>query len=164
MYTDAAVATLSTAMLRDKYPDHSLVVTDDWQVNILNLEEVTWKPLDGVELQTHVTFIAPSRRGQSGQVGRYIRFGGFDLWWKQERFIVFVASVSRNSLVLALTSFTPKKSQWSSAFGVTTQHFILKEGKDETASLGLLMAAGYQSGQIGDSVLVSLSKVLVGRI
>ncbi|CCO31902.1 putative ATPase YjoB [Rhizoctonia solani AG-1 IB] len=122
-------------MLRDKYPDHSLVVTDDWQVNILNLEEVTWKPLDGVELQTHVTFIAPSRRGQSGQVGRYVRFGGFDLWWKQERFIVFVAS-------------------WSSAFGVTTQHFILKEGKDETASLGLLMAAGYQSGQIGDSVLV----------
>ncbi|CAE6411716.1 unnamed protein product [Rhizoctonia solani] len=127
--------TFLTTMLREKYPDYSLVVTDDWQVTILNLEGVAWKPLDGVELQTHVAFIAPSRRDQSGQVARSIRFGGFDLWWKEERFIVFVAS-------------------WSSGFGITTQHFILKEGKDETASLGLLMAAGYQSGQIGDSVLV----------
>ncbi|KAH7343407.1 P-loop containing nucleoside triphosphate hydrolase protein [Rhizoctonia solani] len=122
-------------MLRDKYPDHSLVVTADWQVNILNLEGATWKPLEGVELQSQVAFIAPSRRDQPAQVARSIRFGGFDVWWKEERFIVFIAS-------------------WSAGFAMTTQHFILKEGKDETASLGLLMAAGYQFGQIGDSILV----------
>ncbi|KAG8716241.1 hypothetical protein FRC11_006635 [Ceratobasidium sp. 423] len=127
--------TFLTTMLREKYPDHSLIVTADWQVNILNLDGVSWKPLDGVELQSQVTFIAPSRRDRPGQVARTIRFGGFDVWWKEERFIVFIAS-------------------WSAGFGITTQHFILKEGKDETASLGLLMAAGYQSGQIGDAILV----------
>ncbi|KAL5636597.1 hypothetical protein ACGC1H_000524 [Rhizoctonia solani] len=127
--------TFLTTMLREKYPDYSLVVTADWQVNILNLEGVVWKPLDGVELQSQVSFIAPARRDQSGQVVRSIRFGGFDVWWKEERFIVFIAS-------------------WSAGFGMTTQHFILKEGKDETASLGLLMASGYQFGQIGDSILV----------
>ncbi|KAF8681620.1 P-loop containing nucleoside triphosphate hydrolase protein [Rhizoctonia solani] len=148
------IATLSTTMLRDKYPDHSLVVTEDWQVDVLNLEGVAWKPLDGVELQTHVTFIAPTRRNQTGQVARSIRFGGFDVWWKEERFTVFVASVSRDSLTLVLVNLNQKSCQWPSGFGLTTQHFILKEGKDETASLGLLMAAGYQSGQIGNSVLV----------
>ncbi|KAJ1309035.1 hypothetical protein OPQ81_004716 [Rhizoctonia solani] len=127
--------TFLTTMLREKYPDHSLVVTADWQINILNLEGVAWKPLDGVELQSQVMFIAPSRRGQPGQVARSIRFGGFDVQWREENFIVFIAS-------------------WSAGFGITTQHFILKEGKDETASLGLLLAAGYQSGQISDSILV----------
>ncbi|CAE6440785.1 unnamed protein product [Rhizoctonia solani] len=127
--------TFLTTMLRDKYPDYSLIVTADWQVNILNLEGVAWKPLEGVELQSQVSFIAPSRRDQPARVARSIRFGGFDVWWKEERFIVFIAS-------------------WSAGFGMTTQHFILKEGKDETASIGLLMAAGYQFGQIGDSILV----------
>ncbi|CAE6522652.1 unnamed protein product [Rhizoctonia solani] len=127
--------TFLTTMLREKYPDYSLIVTADWQVDILNLDGVAWKPLEGVELQSHVQFIAPSRRDRPGQIARTIRFGGFDVWWKEEKFIIFIAS-------------------WSAGFGVTTQHFILKEGKDESASLGLLMAAGYQSGQIGDSILV----------
>lgn len=83
----------STSTLRSKYPGHSLVVTDDWQVNILNLEGVVWKPLDGVELQSHVTFIAPPRRNIPGQIVRSIRFGGFDVEWKEEKFIIFIASV-----------------------------------------------------------------------
>ena len=46
--------------------------------------------------------------------------------------------------------------QWEAGFGTTTEHFILKEGKDETASLGLIMAAGYSDGAIGDSILVRI--------
>jgi transitional endoplasmic reticulum ATPase len=87
-------------MLRSKYPNHSIVVSDDWQINILNLEGVTWKPLDGVELQSHVAFVAPARRNQSGRLTRSIRFGGFDVKWREESFILYIASVSICSLTL----------------------------------------------------------------
>ncbi|KAF8605324.1 P-loop containing nucleoside triphosphate hydrolase protein [Ceratobasidium sp. AG-I] len=127
--------TFLTNFLRTKYPSHSLVVTSDWQINILNLEGVAWKPRDEVELQSKVMFIPPRRRGVPGQIVRSIRFGAFDLEWKEESFIVYIAS-------------------WEAGFGTTTEHFILKEGKDETASLGLIMAAGYSDGAVGDSILV----------
>lgn len=127
--------TFITSMLRSRYPDHSLVVTSDWQINLLNLEGVVWKPLDGVELQSHVAFVAPPRRNIPGQIVRSIRFGGFDVEWKEEKFIIFIAS-------------------WAAGYSTVTQHFILKEGKDESASLGLIMASGYRAGEIGNSVLV----------
>lgn len=38
-----------------------------------------------------------------------------------------------------------------------TQHFILREGKDESVSLALLMASGYEAGQVGNSILVNTS-------
>ncbi|KAG8746429.1 hypothetical protein FRC10_005140 [Ceratobasidium sp. 414] len=127
--------TFLTNYLRSRYPDHSLVVTDDWQVNILNMEGIMWKPMDEVELQTHVRFIPPRRRNLPGQIARSIRFGGFNVEWKEEKFIMYIAS-------------------WSVGYGDVTQHFVLKEGKDEQASLALVMASGYSQGAIGDSVLV----------
>ncbi|KAG8759532.1 hypothetical protein FRC12_009729 [Ceratobasidium sp. 428] len=127
--------TCSTNYLRSHYPDHSLVVTDDWQVNILNLEGVIWKMIDEVELQSHVHFMPPRRRNLPGQIVRSIRFGGFNVEWKEEKFILYIAS-------------------WSAGFGDITQHFLLKEGKDEQASLALIMASGYSLGEIGDSILV----------
>ncbi|KAG8761768.1 hypothetical protein FRC12_009344 [Ceratobasidium sp. 428] len=127
--------TFLTNYLRSHYPDHSLVVTDDWQVNILNLEGVIWKMIDEVELQSHVHFMPPRRRNLPGQIVRSIRFGGFNVEWKEEKFLLYIAS-------------------WSAGFGDITQHFLLKEGKDEQASLALIMASGYSLGEIGDSILV----------
>ncbi|KAG9105538.1 hypothetical protein FRC07_009204 [Ceratobasidium sp. 392] len=127
--------TFLTNYLRSRYPDHSLVVTDDWQVNILNLEGVIWKTISEVELQSHVQFIPPRRRDLPGQIVRSIRFGGFNLEWRDEKFILYIAS-------------------WAVGYGEVTQHFILKEGKDEQPSLALVMASGYSQGEIGDSVLV----------
>ncbi|KAG8717124.1 hypothetical protein FRC08_008159 [Ceratobasidium sp. 394] len=131
--------TFLTNYLLSHYPDHSLVVTDDWQINILNMEGIMWKPMDGVELQSHVAFIPPPRRDLPGQIVRSIRFGGFNVEWKEEKFIVYIAS-------------------WSVGYGDVTQHFILKEGKDEQASLALIMASGYSQGAIGDSVLEEVQK------
>ncbi|KAG9104194.1 hypothetical protein FRC06_004619 [Ceratobasidium sp. 370] len=122
--------TFLTNYLRSRYPDHSLVVTDDWQVNILNMEGIMWKPMDEVELQSHVRFIPPRRRNLPGQIVRSIRFGGFNVEWKEEKFIMYIAS-------------------WSAGYGDVTQHFVLKEGKDEQASLALVMASGSSTTECG---------------
>ncbi|QRV87747.1 AAA family ATPase [Ceratobasidium sp. AG-Ba] len=127
--------TFLTNYLRSHYPNHSLVVTDDWQINLLNVEGLLWKPLSNVELQSHVQFIPPRRRNLPGMVARSIQFGGFNVEWKDEKFIVYIAS-------------------WPVGWGMVTQHFVLKEGKDEQASIALIMASGYSNGAIGDSVLV----------
>jgi hypothetical protein len=50
--------------------------------------------MQDVELQSHVGFIPPPRRDLPGQIVRSIRFGGFDVEWKEEKFIVYIASVS----------------------------------------------------------------------
>lgn len=70
------------------------MVTSDWQINLFNVEGLLWKPLSDVELQSHVLFIPPRRRNLPGQIVRSIRFGGFNVEWKEEKFIVYIASVS----------------------------------------------------------------------
>ncbi|KAG8706052.1 hypothetical protein FRC08_001300 [Ceratobasidium sp. 394] len=125
--------TFLTNYLRSNYPDHSLVVTDNR--DILDMEGIKSEPMDGVELQSHVAFSPPPRRNLPGQITRSIRFGGFNVEWKEEKFIVYIAN-------------------WSVGYGDVTQHFILKEGKDKQASLALIMASGYSRDAIGDSILV----------
>lgn len=76
----------SADALKKLYPNHSLVMTSDWQMNILGLPGVaiTPKPVD--DLITNLMYLGLRRKGTGGQPAGFlvdsVDFGAFEAVWK----------------------------------------------------------------------------------
>jgi transitional endoplasmic reticulum ATPase len=73
----------SANVLRRLYPGHSLVMTSDYTLNLLNFPGAYSQPLADTQLVTDVFFIPLARRlgNTSGILIDNVNFGAFKLAW-----------------------------------------------------------------------------------
>ncbi|KII94889.1 hypothetical protein PLICRDRAFT_128201 [Plicaturopsis crispa FD-325 SS-3] len=114
--------------LRKLYPKHSLVMTQDYRLNVLNFAGAYAVPIQDVDLVTNVMFQPLARRSGTapGVLVDNVQLGGFHLGWDKYEFIVYIA-------------------QWSVGFSTRSQTFILHEGPEAPARSLLLAAGSYQN-------------------
>ncbi|KAJ3518065.1 hypothetical protein NLJ89_g106 [Agrocybe chaxingu] len=97
--------------LRRLYPDHSLVMTQDYGINLLGFPAAQLTPLEKTPLITNLFFIPLSRSvGIPGVLVDNVEFGAFKLVWQQYEYIVYTV-------------------QYPQGFGVNTQYFVLHKGQ-----------------------------------
>ncbi|KAI0068685.1 P-loop containing nucleoside triphosphate hydrolase protein [Artomyces pyxidatus] len=129
-------AILISQTLQKLYPNHSIVLTRDFRLNILQFPAVTVKPLSPSDLVTNVGFI-PLTRGAGPRPGVLVdsvEYGAFELTWQDHSFLLYIA-------------------KWPLGFSEVSQHFILYEGP-ETISRELLLSAGIFADQLHDEIWV----------
>ncbi|KAF4575048.1 hypothetical protein EYR36_006404 [Pleurotus pulmonarius] len=122
--------------LRKLYPDHSLVMTSDWRLQLLNFPGVSAEPIEAAPLVTEVVFIPLARRfgGPLGVVADSVEIGTFKVTWEGLEFIVYI-------------------TQWPLGFGNRTEYFILHEGTEEPARQ-MLTKVGIWEDQLHDEIWV----------
>lgn len=86
----------STDALRKVYPNHSLVLSTDYALNIFADPTVVAKPLDDIPLLTSTVFVPLSRMGSQlpGLLQDAVRFGGFSIAWQGNEFLAYIVEVS----------------------------------------------------------------------
>ncbi|KAI0304056.1 P-loop containing nucleoside triphosphate hydrolase protein [Russula brevipes] len=127
---------LLSQLLQKLYPNHSLVVTGDYRLNILSFPGVQAQPISPPELITN-TFFASLPKSASpipGILLESVEYGAFKAFWQGKQFILYIA-------------------RWPMGFGQVTQYFILHEGPEST-SRELLLATGVWSDQLHDEIWV----------
>ncbi|KAF7432983.1 hypothetical protein PC9H_004927 [Pleurotus ostreatus] len=122
--------------LRKLYPDHSLVMTSDWRLQLLSFPGVSAEPIEAAPLVTEVVFIPLARRlgGPLGIVADSVEIGTFKVTWEGYEFIVYI-------------------TQWPLGFGNRTEYFILHEGTEEPARQ-MLTKVGIWEDQLHDEIWV----------
>lgn len=87
-------------MLRKLYPDHSLVMTNDWNLNILSFPGAYSVPLDPGELITNLFYAPFARRigGIPGVLLNSVTFGGFRTAWDVSWFCKHILCPSNDPL------------------------------------------------------------------
>ncbi|KIM91080.1 hypothetical protein PILCRDRAFT_811596 [Piloderma croceum F 1598] len=133
-YADPAVQGASS--LRQLYPNHSLVMSADYGLNLTSLPGASALPLSPSELVTNVLFVPIARRLGSvpGVLLDNIVFGGFKVAWNTYDFIIYTA-------------------RWQIGFSLNVQHFILHEGPEDAAR-EFILAAGIWREQLHDEIWV----------
>ncbi|KAF9515232.1 hypothetical protein BS47DRAFT_1448999 [Hydnum rufescens UP504] len=126
-----------TNALRQKYPDHALIVSSDANLNLLTFPEARVSPIPGTEppLSHVVHRPAPRRVDGPGQVVSRIRFAELNLEWRNDAFIVVVA-------------------EWAEGFSEFREHFILRKGISVTAINALIIAASAYNLDLREEILV----------
>ncbi|TFK43716.1 P-loop containing nucleoside triphosphate hydrolase protein [Crucibulum laeve] len=122
--------------LKRLYPNHSIVMTKDYRLNILSFPGAEVTPLEQTPLITNLIFI-PLARSISplpGILTEQVEFGVFQVSWNGNDFKVF-------NIVYPF------------GFGSMNQAFILHEGPEGPAR-SLLLAAGAWSDQLHDEIWV----------
>ena len=85
---------LSKNLLAKHYPKHSIVAANPFAFRILGFPEAMIQPIPGSELDTVVSFIPFARRsGEGGALIQDIRFGGFNVAWKDVDLILYIIEV-----------------------------------------------------------------------
>lgn len=76
--------------LRKLYPDHSLVMTSDWRLQLLSFPGVSAEPIEAAPLVTEVVFIPLARRlgGPLGMVADSVEIGTFKVTWEVSMLVV----------------------------------------------------------------------------
>jgi hypothetical protein len=122
--------------LRKLYPNHALVMSSDYGLNILGFPAVYARPLSPSEQVSNLVFIPLARRLGSvpGILADNVEFGGFSVAWKDYDFIVYVA-------------------RWQIGFSMVVQHFVLHEGPEDVAR-ELILAASIWRDQLHDEIWV----------
>ncbi|EDR12322.1 uncharacterized protein LACBIDRAFT_152223, partial [Laccaria bicolor S238N-H82] len=92
-------AIFSADALRRIYPEHSLVMTRDLQLNVLRFPGVNVSPLEKTPMVSNLVFVplARSLGGLPGILVDQIQFGAFQLSFNQHQFLAFVAEASSES-------------------------------------------------------------------
>ncbi|CAA7260036.1 unnamed protein product [Cyclocybe aegerita] len=117
------------------YPNHSLVMTQDYGINLLGFPAAQLTPLEKTPLITNLFFIPLSRSvGIPGILVDNVEFGAFKLVWQQYEYVVYTV-------------------QYPQGFGVYTQYFVLHEGPQEVSRL-LLSASGAWSDELHDEIWI----------
>ncbi|KAF9247382.1 P-loop containing nucleoside triphosphate hydrolase protein [Melanogaster broomeanus] len=123
--------------LRKLYPGHSLVISDDYRLNILSFPGVHVEPHSPSEVVTNTLFASlPRRIGDNvpGKLLDSVIFGTFKATWKNQEFLVHVARVPSGSFV-------------------KTVHFILHAGPEGPAR-DLILSACLFTDQAHDEIWV----------
>ncbi|KAF9226644.1 P-loop containing nucleoside triphosphate hydrolase protein [Gyrodon lividus] len=125
-------------VLRKLYPGHSLVISDDYRLNLLSFPDARVEPLSTSEVVTNTIFASIPRRIGGDVPGTLIDgviFGTFKATWMNQEFLVHVVRVP------------------SGSFGVKTVHFILHAGSEEPPR-NLLLSACLFADQAHDEIWV----------
>ncbi|THH11720.1 hypothetical protein EW145_g459 [Phellinidium pouzarii] len=120
-------------LLRKLYPKHSLVMSQDYNLNILGYPGAVSIPIKPDEVITNSVF-QPVGRGTAGMLLSSVEFGCFMTAWDKYEFTIYIV-------------------RYIEGLGSYSQHFILHEGSD-TPSRGLLSAAGAWSFELHDEIWV----------
>ncbi|KAF5322515.1 hypothetical protein D9619_000646 [Psilocybe cf. subviscida] len=112
--------------LRNIYPNHSLVMTQGFNLSIMSFPGATFTPIEKTPLVTNLLFIPLARNLGSvpGILIDNIEFGAFNVSWKSYEYIMYVIS-------------------YPVTYGSITQYFILHEGPEDASRLFLLSAGAY---------------------
>ncbi|KIJ51932.1 hypothetical protein M422DRAFT_26292 [Sphaerobolus stellatus SS14] len=123
--------------LRQIYPNHSLVMTQDFRVNILGFPQVFATPLEKDPLLTQLVFISLSRRDSPipGAVIDQMVYGGFKVKWREYELLLYVVQYP-----------TPRGN-------VITQQYLLHNGPDDPAR-DLVLAATIFAEELHDEIWV----------
>ncbi|KAA1466461.1 P-loop containing nucleoside triphosphate hydrolase protein [Dentipellis sp. KUC8613] len=123
-------------VLQELYPNHSLVTTSDYRLQLLSFPGAYVQPLSPSELVTSKIFIPLPRNASPvpGVLADNVVFGGFKLAWSNYDFILYIA-------------------QYPTGFSRITQHFILHDGPDGPAK-DLLLSAGIYQDQLHQEIWV----------
>lgn len=124
---------IGVELLRKLYPNHSLVMSQDYYTNILGFPQAVTIPLKPDELITNSSFI-PLARSNTGVMIDSVEFGGFRTAWDKYEFTVYIMKYAEG-----LSSYI--------------QHYILHEGPRGPAQ-ALLTAAGAWSYELHDEIWV----------
>ncbi|KAG6833925.1 hypothetical protein H0H87_007936 [Tephrocybe sp. NHM501043] len=122
--------------LRQLYPGHSVVVSTDYNLNILSHPGVIAIPMEKTPLITNTIFL-PIARGAGAIPGFLIdlvQFGIFKVAWDKYDYLLFVV-------------------QFPSGFGTTVARYLVHEGP-EGPSRQLLLAIGAWSSQLHEEIWV----------
>ncbi|OBZ77167.1 putative ATPase YjoB [Grifola frondosa] len=133
-FSDPAI--FGAKYLRNLYPKHSVVLSNDYNISLLSYPGAIIQPLFPSDLITNVYFIPLARHLSQipGVLVDQIKFGSFRLAWDKYDFVLYIV-------------------KYPQGFGEIIQHFILHEGPEEHAR-GLLIAAGAWHDQLHDEILV----------
>ncbi|KDR83952.1 hypothetical protein GALMADRAFT_219779 [Galerina marginata CBS 339.88] len=132
-----AIPTITGAdALRRLHPNHSLVCTQGWGMNILGFPGASITPLKKNPLVTNLVFVPLARSLGSvpGVLVDQVQFGSFKASWKQFEYIIYMI-------------------QYPSGFGTASQYFILHEGPEEVSRL-FLLASGAWSDSLHEEIWV----------
>ncbi|KAI0268229.1 P-loop containing nucleoside triphosphate hydrolase protein [Gloeopeniophorella convolvens] len=129
-------AVLLAQLLQKLYPTHSIVLTQDYRLNLLAFPGVSAQPISPNELISNSWFIPlPKNAGPvPGLISDTVEYGGLKAYWKGKEFLVYIA-------------------RWPSGFSTTTQTFVLYEGP-QSFTRELLLAAGVWADQLHDELWV----------
>ncbi|KAF5387729.1 hypothetical protein D9615_000556 [Tricholomella constricta] len=122
--------------LRRLYPNHSVVLTTDYKLNILNHPGVLATPVEKTPLVTNTIFL-PIARGMGaipGLLVELVEFGAFKISWDKYEYLLFVV-------------------QFPSGFGMTIARYVVHHGPEDPSHL-LLIAVGAWSVQLHDEIWV----------
>lgn len=120
-------------LLRKLYPNHSVVMSQDFNLNILGFPHAVTIPLKPDELITNMFFF-PLARGAGGLLASSIEFGAFRTAWDKYEFTIYIM-------------------RYPEGFGSYIQHYILHEGPKNPA-LALLAAVGTWSYELHNEIWV----------
>ncbi|KAL0949354.1 hypothetical protein HGRIS_009423 [Hohenbuehelia grisea] len=129
------IFTRADALLK-AYPNHSLVMTSDWNLQLLSFPGVYAVPIQKNPLFTELFFIPLARRlgGPPGVLVDQVQLGAFSVAWESYDFIVYIIQFPRG-------------------FGAKTQYFILHDGPEDPAR-SLLLRVGIWADQLHDEIWV----------
>lgn len=127
---------LLSQLLRKIYSGYSLVVTQDYRLNILAFPKVYAQPISPSDLVTNTIFASlPKNTGPvPGIVFDSVEYGAFKVVWQGKEFILYIMN-------------------WPLGSGVITEHFILHDGP-VTSARELLLAAGVWFDQLHNEIWV----------
>ncbi|KAL5527373.1 hypothetical protein ACEPAG_6164 [Sanghuangporus baumii] len=120
-------------LLRKLYPKHSLVMSQDYNLNILEFPLAVSVPLEPDELITN-SFYYPLARGSGGVLLNSVEFGAFHTAWDKYDFTVFIV-------------------KYPEGLGVYTQHYILHDGPKGPAH-SFLAAVGTWAYELHNEIWV----------
>ena len=84
LYRSDFIGTISAEALRSLYPNHSLVMTQGYGINLLGFPEVKVTPLEKTPSITNLLFVPVARSLGTvpGVLVDQVNFGAFQLTWK----------------------------------------------------------------------------------
>ncbi|OCH90947.1 P-loop containing nucleoside triphosphate hydrolase protein [Obba rivulosa] len=128
--------TWAARALRKMYPGKSVLLSTDWNTNILGFPGAVIQPTSESDLITSVIFVPFARRlGQlPGVLMDQIKFGSFHVAWDKYDFILYII-------------------KWPQGFGEVIQHFFVHDGPEKHIR-SLILAAGSWFNQLHEEILV----------
>lgn len=122
--------------LQRLYPNHSILVTTDYKLDILNHPGVVATPLEKTPLVTDTLFL-PIARGLGAMPGfllEFVHFGAFKVSFDKYEYLLFVV-------------------QYPNGFGTSIARYILHDGPEDPSRL-LLLAVGAWAVQLHNEIWV----------
>ncbi|KIO32791.1 hypothetical protein M407DRAFT_18256, partial [Tulasnella calospora MUT 4182] len=126
--------TYMTEVIRAAHPGSAVVATRDFNLNVFNLPGARIRQLPKTEMDSHLYFLEPAKRGSSGGLGASITFGCCSVEWASKKFLMYIIQFME------------------SPYFPTTQFFYVHE--DELAINEMLVAVGNFATELHEEIPV----------